>query len=163
MADDFIALDIKGVEELRGKLSQLGGLASDTVTDDVSAYMKNVMQSSQPSPNYITRTQAYGQPFQSDRQRRWFYAALADGTLNVPYSRTQEMRNSWQVIGAGGQNAMLVNDAPGAAYVMGDNTQANQPRLVGWKTVKQVVSDHMSGVMRVADAAVKRAIKILGL
>jgi hypothetical protein len=49
-----------------------------------------------PAQEHLTRREVYGEPFKSDKQRRWFFAALRDGEIQVPYQRTGELASSWQ-------------------------------------------------------------------
>ena len=160
--NDFITVDVQGIQNLQEKLSKLGGLAAPQIAEDVAEYLKNVVQTEQPTPNMVSRKAAYGQTFQSDKQRRWFFAALADGSLQVPYKRTQGMRNAWRVIGKGGLNPMLVNETEAAYWTMGE-VQARQPAMVGWKKLDDIVKSRMYQIKGVANAAVKKVIRILGL
>jgi hypothetical protein len=51
----------------------------------------------------------------------------------------------------------------GVAYVVGDSSQANLNRLVGWKTVGQQISDRATKINQIIDGSAKRAIRKLGL
>jgi hypothetical protein len=158
-----IKVEILGAKEIEAKLNKLPIEVADTAIGDVQDYMVNVLRSDQPSPTYVSRTEAYGQPFSSDRQRRWFFASLNDGSIQVPYHRTQEMSRGWHIVEPKGLAGYIVNYTPGITFVMGERNQARQPMLVGWKKVSQQISDRMEKINKIIDAAAKKAISKLGL
>jgi len=126
---EFIAVEIQGVEELRASLLKLPPAIQDAVVDDVTKYYINVFKSEQPAPRRVSRRAAYGVTFFSARQRKWFFANLKDGSINVPYHRTQALRNAWRQVGDG-RTSFIVNDAPGAPFVVGDDTQSRHEKMV---------------------------------
>lgn len=158
---DFIGIDIQGddLKNFQNFLAKYPEEAQAMISDDVNAYLLKVV-GEYPSPNYITRTAAYGAPFFTERQRRWFFAALKSGTISVPYHRTQGLREAWRKEGTG-TNAILVNESPGAPFVMGDNTQSRHEKLVGWKTIGTIIQERTSRIVQIANAAAKKAIKKL--
>ena len=157
MADGFIGIDITGLPELQAYLKRLPPAVADAVVDAVSKLAIDIFQSEQPSKKYVTRKAAYGQSFQSDKQRRWFFAALNKGAIQVPYNRTQAMRRAWKQIGAGAKS-IVANEAEGVEFVMGDGTQSRHEALVGWKTVSKMIKEHTPRIERVAIAAAQKAI-----
>lgn len=163
---NMLKYDIIGEEELAAKLERLPIEVADLAVGDAQDYLLNVLRSDQPSPNYVTRKAAYGVTFfdkhGDDRQRRWFFAALADGRINVPYRRTQGLSKGWKIIDRG-VSGYIVNDSPGAKYVVGDGTQSRHEKMVGWKTISQQVKDRLDKINKIVDAAAKKAIKKLGL
>jgi hypothetical protein len=157
---DFIGLEVKGLEELQAKLAKLPDQARNDIVDDVNKDVLNYMKAYEPY-KHVSLKQAYG-GFVSDKQRRFFFAALEDGRITVPYKRTQALSNAWTVIGKGYQS-IIANQQPYAGYVMGDNEQANMMRLEGWKPISKRLKEHMAAIIKTADAAVKKAIKKLNL
>jgi len=157
-----IRIELLNYKEIEAKLNKLPIEVADTCMGEVQDYMLNVMRSDQPSPNYVSRTQAYGQPFSSDKQRRWFFWALNSGAISVPYHRTQALSKGWHIVNRG-LLGYLVNYTPGASYVVGERNQANQPRLVGWKKASQQIQERISKINKVLEGAAKKAIKKLGL
>ena len=112
---------------------------------------------------FITRTAAYGQAFQSDRQRRKFFAMLRNGEINPGYPRrTGRLQRGWTVIPQG-VKTRIVNTEPYAVYVMGDPGQARQPELAGWRRVGLIVASNENGMIRAADQAAARIIREKGL
>jgi hypothetical protein len=157
---DFIGLEVKGLEELQAKLKKLPDAARDMIVDDVNKDIVNYMKSYE-SYKHVSIKQAYG-GFKSDKQRRFFFAALADGRIEVPYKRTQALANAWKVIGKGYQS-IIVNEKPYAGFVMGDDEQANMMKIEGWKPISKRLKEHMTAIIKAADAAVKKAIRKLNL
>lgn len=117
----------------------------DTVVDG-KRYMQRY-----PPRMHLTRTQVYGKPFASDRQRRWFFAALKDGSLEVPYKRTGTLMRSWngtvavgpeRIEGVIGSNS---NMAPYNAYVQSEADQSWFMATIGWQT-EQMMLEHIEPI-----------------
>ena len=124
-----------------------GGRESGNVTHGLAHY---------PPYNQVSRTQAYGQPFSSDRQRRWFFAALGRGEINPGFPRrTGEMQRGWD-LKQNGTRWSIANSSEAAKWTMGDDTQARQPGLVGWRRVSDVVRSNLKGAFKHATAVVKK-------
>lgn len=169
--NSLIGFDVKGIPELNKALQLLPPQVRDVVADDVLKYMLKIEQE-QPSKKSVSRKEAYpGASFQtstgktvigyvSQKQFNFVMSLVAGG--KVPYSRTQGLRNSWQIVGKGVES-ILVSDASGAEFVKGDQTQANQLKLVGWKTIGTDVKERMGRILEIANAAANKAIKKLGL
>jgi hypothetical protein len=158
---DFIGIDITGVPELVAKLNKLSREVQDAITDDISVYMLNVLKAYPPQKS-VSRESVYGETFFSDKQRRYFFAALADGRINVPYSRTQALAQGWKKVGSG-YTAILANETPYAGLMMGEGEQGRMAKATGWKTTAQIVTERLARILEIADAGVKKAIKKLGL
>ena len=159
---DFVGVEIQGMKEFEEKLKKLPKEAQDRVVDDVSKYYLNLFQTSQPTPNYVTRFKAYGVTFFTTRQRKWFFAALRDGRINVPYVRTQGLRKSWRQVDRGARS-FIVNDSSGAPFVVGDETQSRHEKLVGWFRTNELMQSKVDKALKVADGAMKKALKKVGL
>lgn len=159
---DFITIDSTGIPELQEKLRLLGPEGAKEITDDVTQYFYHLMQESEPPKNYVTRTAAYGKPFQTDKQRRYFFAALRDGRITSPYKRTGAMQAGWKIINRGPYNSVLYNNTPGAGWVYGEN-QAMQLLMVGWRQLKKTIEGEGRRVQQIADIAIRKVIKRLGL
>lgn len=157
----FIGIDTRGIPAVLKALKDLPQESRDYVVDAVSEYLLNVMRE-YPSKNYVSRRSAYGVPFFTAKQRRWFFANLRDGSLTIPYRRTQGLARGWHKAGAG-EASFLYNERPGAEYVIGDNTQSRHEIMVGWKSVSATIDERDAQISRRADAAAQRAIKKVGL
>jgi hypothetical protein len=114
-----------------------------------------------PAQNYVTRQAAYGVTFFTAKQRRWFFASLKDGNINVPYKRTGGMMANWRMEGTG-RLSFLANDAPGVDFVVGEG-QSRHEAAVGWKKVSQTLKAQTSGIMHAFASAISKAIRKVGL
>lgn len=87
-----------------------------------------------PERMHLTRRSVYGTPFVSDRQRRWFFAALRDGSLEIPRKRTMTLARSW--------NALYQRDASRAIMTVGSN--ANMAPYNIWVQSEEYQSLYMA-------------------
>lgn len=74
--------------------------------------------------------------FVSDKQRRYFFAALSRGGIQIPYQRTNLLKRSWMFT-AGADGGVVTNRTPYAAYVLGVPGQAGYHQG-WWRTVDEV-------------------------
>ena len=156
MADDFIAIDISGLSRLDAVLRGLPLVVRKAVIGTVSEYLLAELRKYPPS-RYVTRKAAYGKTFFSDRQRRWFFAALHDGEISVPYNRTGGLAAGWHMIGSG-ENVMLANETAAAPWTMGDGTRSRHEQMVGWRTTDEIVRTKDAEIMRQANSAANHAV-----
>lgn len=80
------------------------------------------------------------QPFKTDRQRRWFFWALKEGIITVPYARTGRLANSWRARRDGWSHWVLENSAVYAALVVGRGQQARYHEGHWW-TAEDIIAD----------------------
>lgn len=135
---DSIGVEITGAETLLNTLKRLvapevymRGLrrVGQSIIDEASIY---------PPKNSVSRKQAYGSSFSSDKQHRFFFSALRSGTIQVPYRRRAETRGGWQMLESG-LTIQVVNRTQGARYAHGEETQARLLELVGWRKLSAIV------------------------
>lgn len=152
----LIGIDVSGLKELRELALKLPDAVFDAITEDVGDYLVNVLRS-YPPKNYVTRKAAYGQTFFSDRQRRWFFAALRSGDLQIPGKRTQTLAQGWKRL-----DDLVYNEVEYAKFVMGEDEQSRHEAMVGWLTTDQVVQQRATRIVEIGQAAAKKAIRRLG-
>lgn len=119
----------------------------------------------EPKYLFVSRTTAYGQPFSSDKQRRWFFASVAakknviTGRKFTPgyENRTHTISTSWRMEG-NKTKIVLINDAEGNEFVIGKK-QAEQPRRAGWRYYMDVVKSNYNGAIRNAQREVDKWIR----
>ena len=103
----------------------------------------------EPGYNYVDRTSAYGFPFFTDKQRRYFFWALGEGIINPGQdNRTHNFRDNWKVRGDLYRQT-IYNDVPYGKWLMSEG-QARQPAQVGWRRISEVVKSNMKGAIRYA-------------
>jgi len=160
----MISFKVRGLEEVERFLK---ALPRGTMRAAIKAFSEYILGNEQHGLRHyvpekrVTRTQAYGRPFQTDKQRRWFFANLKSGELKIPYQRTGKLRDNWVLQGNEYQKN-IKNKLPYAPYVMGIAGQSRMSRKIGWKSWIEVVQNNMKGAMRAANQAVARWIKTKG-
>ena len=159
--DSFIGIDVKGIEELKAKFAKLGPEGQGLVVDDVSLFLINLFKQYPPEKR-VSRKAAYGVSFFSDKQRRFFFAALKSGEISVPYKRTQGFRKGWKQVGKG-KDSLIVNETEYGKFLMGDGEQSRHALMIGWNSMQKTIDDHKEKMLEKADAAIKKAIKKVGL
>ena len=142
MPDKIIDVEMRGLEQVASRIKSLPPELSKDVIQEVGDYSLEVLKEEPPN-KYVTRKAAYGQTFFTERQRRWFFANLNSGGIQVPYHRTHNMANAWRFT-ASSDSGLFRNAAKGAPYVYGETTQSRHEKMVGWKTIKQFLDGPLS-------------------
>ena len=152
---------IVGDKALRRKLSKLsnprelaptlGRLALD-LKDEIAKY---------PSGN-----QHRPQPFKTAKSRRFFFWALRQGIIEVPYRRGQspgseDHGQSWTVKGLkGGLQQVIGNDTSYGPLLQHPNKQASYHKQTGWKDTDEVAKEQekeiLKGIQRKIDSILAR-------
>jgi hypothetical protein len=162
MANTFVGIDVAGVKKLREKLDDLPPLAQDMGVEAANVYLLDSLKLSPPY-RYVSRKTAYPPTgWFSDKQRRYVMAKIASGDIQIPYRRTQSLRNSWETLGYG-VNQIVVNENPAAIYAYDDKRQARQLGLVGWKKIGDTLKERGARMLEKFDGGVKKAIQKLNL
>lgn len=161
------SLEVIGLEAVLSRIKSLPNEAKAQIVADVGAYAEGVLAERQPDPKYVTRKAAYGKSFFTAKQQRYFFWALKNGVIDVPYNRTGTLSAGWKVrynLGAG--YATITNSVPYAPYVQGI-MQSRHEKLVGWKRVVDIIAGELSfrssKFRTVVMSAVQKAIRKLQL
>ncbi len=107
------------------------------------------------------------QPFVSDRQRRYFFAALRRGEIEVPYRRgfspgSESLGRRWTIKTTDrGLTGVIGNNASYARYVQGAGFQTAYHAETGWKTDEQVAREKRERALQIVDMALSRALERL--
>lgn len=158
---DFLGLEVIGVEEVATKLGKLPDVVADAAVDEANQYMLRVLKT-YPPYSHVTYKQAYG-GWKSEKQRRYVMARINEGTITPGKpNRSQEFRQGWEIVGYG-KTSFITNQVPYGHFLMSDESQANMPKLIGWKKVSNVLKERTKEILRQAEIGVKKAIKLLGL
>ena len=155
---ELIGLEVSGIAAAKRALAAANtSRVAAEVSRAVGEYVRGKLQR-YPAYSYVSRREAYGKPFFSDRQRRWFFAALRNGDLTIPYQRTGALRRGWQLLESGDADYLLVNETPYAKYVQ-NSPQARMMTLRQWRTVQRIVYEEARGIVTIAQEALNRAVK----
>lgn len=158
---DFIAIEVQGIEELQAKLDKLPPEAADMGIEEGNKYLLAVFRQ-YPPQKYVSRKAAYGRTFESDKQRRYFFAALKDGRISVPYKRTQRLSRGWKKLGYG-RNSFLANETPYAGLMQQKATQSRMAAKGGWEPIEDLIRERMPRLLQRFEGGVKKALRKLGL
>ena len=157
---ELIGVDIEGLEELVPKLDKMPQEVRDAAAEEAAKYIFNVVQA-YPPQRRVTRKSVYGTSFKSEKQRRWFFAALRSGAINVPYRRTQAFRRAWRILG-GGIKTLILNPSPYGPYLMEKGRQNLLLAKIGWETLDQIMHDRQDAIRRKLEAGMKKGMRKAG-
>jgi hypothetical protein len=155
-----VRIKVRGIKETEAFLQQVPHGTRKAAAQSYADYLiGNERHGLKHYPAYrkVTRKQVYGQTFASNKQRRWFFASLRDGTLKLPYVRTQKLRDGWEKTKSEFR-PVIRNLVPYAKHVLGDD-QSRMSAKIGWRTWQKNVTDNMRGALRAANQAVARWLK----
>ena len=156
----MIGIEISGIDEVMEKLRRLSDArAMFELTKSVAVYLRAEFQK-YPGEKRVTRKQAYGKTFFTDKQRRWFFANL--GNLQIPYKRGLGLMRGWQVMSFGSYDHIVVNDVSYAEHVMGDR-QSRMSKLIGWKKASEITKKNADKIRNIASTFYHNYINKLGL
>lgn len=143
-------ITIEGADVLLARLTTLAQLKGVGVVIKAAAlHLKGKLDQAADS----TQGQSHhAQPFKSEKSRRYFFWALKQGKIEVPYRRgmspnSEKMSHGWSIITSNnGLTATIRNGASYGSLVMGDGKQAQYHRITGWKTDAQIVEENSAEV-----------------
>lgn len=154
---------VRGLAELQKFLKDVPVKARRAATEAAADYLIGDGRRGlrhYPAYKWIRRRRAYPEVkgWFSEKQRRFVMARIRSGRIDPGYPhRTGRLQRGWVKKGSG-YKIMIENQEPYAAVVMGDNTQARQPKLVGWRTVGEVVESNTDGMRQAAARAVQKTL-----
>lgn len=158
-------IEIVGLEPLIRKLDSLGKMRTvKLVMKAAGLYVKGKV-SVAPAVKRMTRASVYGEPFKTERQRRFFFAAMRNGTIEVPYIRnsspgSEAITKRWGiVVSPDGMEVTIGNNASYARLVHGaDGEQSKYLGLVGWRRADEVAQVEQKVVYGMIEDALQREI-----
>lgn len=151
----IITFEVQGEEVLMLKLNLLTSpQATSAMLSAAGLFLRDKLRD-YPPYIYVSRRQAYGQSFQSERQRRWFFAALARGEITIPYPRTYRLREGWQYIPRSPIEAWVRNEVPYVGWVQGPQ-QARMMQMRGWPRADRLIAMNAGALHQVIIQAYRR-------
>lgn len=157
---DFLNVTVTGMEDMGDRLTRFEEQVvspaltriCDMLVDEYKKY---------PDEKRVTRKQAFGgNGFFSDKQRRWFFANLRSGELELPYNRTRRFERSWNVSSVSNTEKTIKNAAPYSGFVMGgaeDKTgQSRMQKLIGWKKVTEIMTEKLEEMRQIFNEIVEK-------
>ena len=158
-----LSVEVRGWDKIKSALDELAQaeflqLIAKGVGEEVKSEAMTY-----PTKKHVPLSSVGG--FVSDKQRKWFFAALRSGDIQVPYRRTRNLGNRWNVKAQGGGKAVVGNPTPYAPFVHSEGQQSAMMAAIGWRTTGEIVDDvEQSGAaQKVADRVVGKILGMLGL
>ncbi len=118
---------------------------------------------------YPARAEKKKMKFKSAKQKRYFFWALSQGLIRVPYMRTRLLGRSWfgkvfvrraTVVG------QLENPVPYGIFVMGrdDGTKYQQAEIHKgiWSTTDEIAGREQAQVQKFYDQRIEEVLRVLG-
>lgn len=156
------------VKTIAAKLDKLAPGYIDAGSEAASKYLLDVLINKEiPDWRKVTRTSVYGTPFASDKQRRFFFAALRDGIIQVPYHRRGKsggIQSQWHIEGSG-EKVTLTNSAEAASYLYDNKKQSLFMGYmgIGWSRIGVILTQYTPQMVRSFMAAGRKYLQQLGL
>jgi hypothetical protein len=159
-------IKIEGMEALLKQLDEIEQLKPlKSVLKSAGMYLVGKLKI-YPAEKQQTRTSVYGEPFKTEKQRRYFFYALKKGLITVPYSRGADARSerfkaAWTMTTRNsGMTVVIGNDTTYGPYLMDDNQQSKFMAAKGWKTIGAVEEEEAKAV---SDYVIFETSRLLGL
>lgn len=152
---DQLVKKVETIQQLRG-LKNVLLAAGETLKGKLSVY---------PPQKSLTRRSVYGEPFKSEKQRRFFFYALGKGLITVPYSRGADPRSerfkaSWAIETRNdGLTVIVGNDSTYGPYLMGNKEQSEFMAAIGWPTVDEVAAENVEEISQFAVYQLQRIVE----
>ncbi len=158
---DGATIEIKGLDEAIKKLTDVAKLRK--VHAGIKAgllHLKGKLDK-YPPRKHISIQSLGG--WKSDKQRKWFFANLRAGNIEVPYRRgaspgSEGLRSKWTIKYSKTKfEGWTGNNASYARLVQGDK-QTEMMKRIGWKTTETVAKEEVKRVQEYVFEAVRRSI-----
>lgn len=154
MLDIKIKVDAKQVLDMLDKIDspQLREKAAESVADQV--VLPALAEGKYPKASGRTRKDVYGTAFKTDKQRRFFFAALASGAISIPYQRSGDTGTSYQKRPIP-DGISVYSDKPSAGYTRGDGNNPQVAYFRGvWDTHEELAKQLEGDAALAATAAI---------
>jgi len=155
----------EGLESLMGKIENLSQVRMIAAGIKAAALHIKGKIATYPPVKRLTRASVYGSSFQTDKQRRYFFYALAKGKIEVPYRRgespgSRTLGRRWTIATSNnGLTAIVGNNAPYGPLVQAKDRQTLYHKAVGWQTDEDVVEKERGAVVQFIQYEVQRAMR----
>jgi hypothetical protein len=137
-------IEVLGDEEVFRKLD---GLDDPAVffrpMTEATAHVQNKIAQYPPSPA------GRKQGFKTDKQRRYFFWALKNGKITLPYKRTGTLGRKWTTsVSADGRTGRVGNNTPYARVVQDSSYEkySHYHKETGWITIQNVAKNEQRAV-----------------
>ena len=145
-----MATTIKGDAELKRKLAKLTDPRAIVPTLEAAAVHVKGKIAKYPSSGNAHRPQ----PFKTEKSKRYFFWALSQGIIEVPYRRGQspgseDHGQSWTIKGMkNGMRQVIGSDTRYGPLLQGPGQQASYHQATGWKDTDTVAKEEEDEVLQ---------------
>lgn len=150
-----ISYDVNGATRVNNSLRTLA-TKNRKITDKVVGQWAKETRAKVKGTKYPPQTNK-PQPFKTAKQRRFFFWALANGIITVPYRRTGRLANSWSARQNSLGNWSIANSTSYAHWVVDRSSQSGYHAGNWWiaqdiidAEVPQLTKDLASELSKVA-------------
>lgn len=147
--------EFKGYNRVANSMRKLASGYRKETDDTVGGWVKK-KRAGLKSRGYPAQRLA-PQPFKSERQRRWFFWALASGLISSPYQRSGKLANSWKARRSGWSDWAIENSQIYAYLVVGRNNQAGYHEGHWW-VAEDVIEEDVSELSEEITDAIMRLV-----
>lgn len=155
MPDLTISIEPRGLAELVAKFGRVTSLQVLRVPMTQGLALLHNDLATYPTASHNP------QPFKSERSRRWFFAALRDGRLTVPYRRTGNLGRSWTSEISEGADSLLGvvgNVRSYAPWVQSADQRSSYFEGSGWVTDEQAFNRRKDQIVNMFTEAIDKAL-----
>jgi hypothetical protein len=151
-----ISMTVDGVKETIGHIQNIAGIQVLRPPMEESVNLLLAYMQDYPGPPQ----RPYPQMLRTEKQRRWFFWALHNGLIQVPYVRRGKLGQSWNTSVTASGNSLhgvVGTNLKYAVYVMNSQRQALIHRQ-NWRTDRQAIEANRAEIVERFRAAVRRHI-----
>lgn len=135
-----IDYEIKGYNRVANALRKLASEYKQEIDQTIGEFAKD-QRVTLKGYGYPSQTNN-PQPFKTDRQRRFFFWALENGVIQVPYPRTGTLANSWRTRQNGWADWVVENSTAYGVLVVGRGKQAKYHQG-NWWVAEDVIEENV--------------------
>lgn len=154
-------MKFNGPDELRIKFAEMADPKGLRALVEAAARQLIGKVKKYPSAKRLSRREVYGTTFKTVKQQRWFFAALRDGRLEIPYVRGQNGKSenlgqSWTVEMRDDTTAAWGTQVSYAPLMQDPDRQSMYAKAVGWRDVREVSQEEEPALQEVIERGLKR-------
>lgn len=154
MTESIIKIEVRGAKELAESLdSNEFKKVINTSLVAAAGTLRSVVRT------YPVQRLGRKQPFKSEKQRRFFFAALRSGEIRVPYRRTGTLGKKWAIGNIRWNRVKIGNNTPYARFVQGEEDQSKFHRQGGWQTTEAIADKEENQVVRDVERGIENYLR----
>jgi hypothetical protein len=166
MPDETIHIDVQGLDKIQAALDKFPRQIESYLGQAGDEAAKRVIFEAEGLKKYPPGGPGAPQPFKTDKSRRYFFAALKSGEIEVPYRRGQSAKSErygtqWYAERKG--YSTLIGNRSSYAQWLGGQNQSGYMAGRGWRRLTDVVHERMGDIVKTYQSWVDKLLRDLGL